>query len=73
MVLWGGAILLSLLQAWRSLWTTGFGISWSYAEGAVNGNRVNATIYYVLSQSPSLVLSTTSESKRAELNVCIMI
>jgi hypothetical protein len=35
----------------------------------VNGNRVNATIYYVLSQSPSLVLSTTSESKRAELNV----
>lgn len=55
-------------EAWRSLWTTGFGISWSYAEGAVNGNRVNATIYYVLTQAASHLLSTASDTKRAELN-----
>ncbi|XP_023319855.1 uncharacterized protein KIAA2013 homolog [Eurytemora carolleeae] len=54
-------------EAWRKLWTTGFGISWSYAEGAVNGNRVNATIYYVLSHSPSLLLHNTPQYKMTEL------
>ena len=34
---------------WRELWTTGFGISHSMADGAVNGDRINATMYYVLS------------------------
>ena len=38
------------LKIWRSLWTTGFGISHSMAEDVVNGAQVNATIYYVLSQ-----------------------
>lgn len=33
------------------LWTTGFGISESKANEAVNGDRINATIYYVLSNS----------------------
>jgi len=46
-------------EVWAQLWTSGFGISHSYAENAVNGGRVNATIYYVLSHSPSLLESNT--------------
>ena len=41
------------LKIWKSLWTTGFGISHSMADDAVNGVKVNATIYYVLSQTPT--------------------
>ena len=41
------------LKIWKSLWTTGFGISHSMADEAVNGAKVNATIYYVLSQAPT--------------------
>jgi len=41
------------LTIWKSLWTTGFGISHSMADAAVNGVKVNATIYYVLSQTPT--------------------
>jgi len=33
------------LKIWKSLWTTGFGISHSMADEAVNGAKVNATIY----------------------------
>merc|ERR1719507_1406685 len=55
-------------EVWRNLWTSGFGISWSYAEDAINGDRINATIYYVLSQSPTPLHSgQTSEGKRSEL------
>ena len=55
-------------EVWRKLWTSGFGISYSYAENAINGDRINATIYYVLSHSPTLLDSThTSASMRAEL------
>ena len=46
-------------EVWAQLWTSGFGISHSYAENAVNGGRVNATIYYVLSHSPSILESNT--------------
>ena len=55
-------------EVWSSLWTSGFGISWSFAEDAINGDRVNATMYYVLSQSPTPLHSgETSEGKRTEL------
>lgn len=55
-------------DVWRKLWTSGFGISYSYAENAINGERINATIYYVLSHSPTLLDSThTSAAKRSEL------
>ena len=55
-------------EVWRKLWTSGFGISHSYAENAINGDRINATIYYVLSHSPTLLDSTlTSSSMRSEL------
>lgn len=40
-------------QTWNDLWTSGFGISYSKAEDALNGDLINATAYYVLSNSPS--------------------
>lgn len=56
-------------KTWRSLWTTGFGISHSMAEEAVNGGQVNATIYYVLSQTPTPLHSAkpVDQSRKAEL------
>ena len=55
-------------RVWQDLWTSGFGISWSYADDAINGDRVNATMYYVLSQSPTPLHSgQTYEGKRSEL------
>ena len=41
------------ISIWKRLWTTGFGISHSMAEEAVNGLQINATTYYVLSQVPT--------------------
>ncbi|XP_032527238.1 uncharacterized protein KIAA2013 homolog [Danaus plexippus] len=35
---------------WQGLWETGFYISDSKAEGVINGDRINATIYAILSQ-----------------------
>lgn len=40
-------------QVWQGLWYTGFYISDSKAEGIINGDRINATIYAVLSQARS--------------------
>lgn len=37
-------------QIWKNLWLTGFEISSSLAEDSINGDRINATIYAVLSQ-----------------------
>ena len=53
------------IGVWKDLWTTGFGISHSMAESAVNGAQINATMYYVLSQSPTPLhsLQTTSEQR----------
>lgn len=36
---------------WNSLWQTGFSISPSKAENALNGDKINATIYNVLSHT----------------------
>jgi hypothetical protein len=41
------------IKVWQALWTTGFAISHSMAEDAVNGGQINATIYYVLSHVPT--------------------
>lgn len=38
-------------SAWNNLWQTGFYISPSKAENALNGNKINATMYQVLSHS----------------------
>ena len=37
-------------NAWKDLWSTGFYISPSRAANALNGDKINATMYYVLSQ-----------------------
>ena len=39
-------------QAWNSLWQSGFGISESKADGSLNGDLINGTFYYILSQTP---------------------
>ncbi|XP_022184479.2 uncharacterized protein KIAA2013 homolog [Nilaparvata lugens] len=39
----------SHIDVWRNLWSTGFYISYSKAANAINGDLINATIYYVLS------------------------
>jgi len=49
---------------WNTLWTTGFGISHSMAESAINGAQINATMYYVLSQSPTPLHSLETSSER---------
>jgi hypothetical protein len=38
------------INVWQSIWETGFEISTSKAENALNGDRINATMYAVLSQ-----------------------
>merc|ERR1719500_2025797 len=61
-------LLDSHTSVWRKLWTTGFGISHSYAEGAINGERINATMYYVLSQTPTPLHSAhTTAGMKSEL------
>lgn len=37
---------------WQSYWYTGLRISDSMAVGAINGHKINSTLYYVLSQVP---------------------
>jgi hypothetical protein len=41
-------------RVWQGLWFTGFYISDSKADGVINGDRINATIYTILSQVRSL-------------------
>lgn len=36
-------------SSWNKLWKTGLTISQSKASGALNNDRINATVYYVLS------------------------
>ncbi|KAH8255731.1 hypothetical protein KR038_009292 [Drosophila bunnanda] len=38
------------IDVWTDLWATGFTISTSKAENSLNGDRINATMYAVLSQ-----------------------
>ncbi|KAK3597582.1 hypothetical protein CHS0354_030125 [Potamilus streckersoni] len=38
---------------WSKLWESGFSISSSKAVGAINGDKINSTMYYVLSNVPS--------------------
>lgn len=57
------------IQVWNNLWKTGFSISSSKAAGAINGDRVNATIYYVVSnvRSPFYEESEGLTTKRFNL------
>ncbi|XP_015510287.1 uncharacterized protein KIAA2013 homolog [Neodiprion lecontei] len=38
---------------WQSYWHAGIRISNSKAKGAINGHKINSTMYYVLSQVPA--------------------
>ena len=40
----------SHISVWHQLWSTGISISYSKAADAINGDQINATMYYVLSQ-----------------------
>lgn len=41
------------VNAWQQLWSTGISISNSKAKDSLNGDKINATMYYVLSNVPS--------------------
>ena len=43
------------IHVWQNLWRTGLSISFSKAAEAINGDRINATLYYVLSNVRSLI------------------
>ncbi|XP_017858222.1 PREDICTED: uncharacterized protein KIAA2013 homolog [Drosophila arizonae] len=64
------------INVWTDLWATGFTISTSKAENSLNGDRINATMYAVLSQvrsfefedtSSGLFGSSSSTGKREEI------
>ncbi|CAL1543408.1 unnamed protein product [Lymnaea stagnalis] len=54
-------------RVWGKLWFSGFSISNSKATGALNGDRINKTIYYVLSNAPAPLhnVRSTPEDKLA--------
>lgn len=55
-------------KVWNSLWNTGFEISTSKADDAINGDRINATIYAVLSHVRSLEFENSrTPQERAEI------
>lgn len=49
-------------NAWQQSWSTGISISYSKAKDALNGDKINATMYYVLSNVRSPVHEETSEA-----------
>lgn len=56
------------INVWNTLWESGFQISTSMADGVINGDQINATIYNVLSHVRSFDFEqNTSEKLRAEI------
>lgn len=56
-------------HVWGKLWYSGFSISHSKASGAINGDRINRTLYYVLSNAPAPlhnVMSTAQDKANIE-------
>lgn len=50
------------------LWESGFGISHSKAVGALNADKINTTIYYVLSNVPAPLHDlTVTSTERTEI------
>ncbi|CAI9723504.1 Hypothetical predicted protein [Octopus vulgaris] len=56
---------------WSKLWESGISISHSKAANALNGHKINATMYYVLSNvlSPMHDFSTSDESRSEVLSI----
>lgn len=50
---------------WENLWSTGFSISTSKASDVLNGDLINATMYYVLSSVRALSYETPSSTSLA--------
>ncbi|GFV17616.1 uncharacterized protein KIAA2013 homolog [Trichonephila clavipes] len=46
------------VEAWKKLWHSGFTISISRALGALNGDKINATLYYMMSNSRDFMSET---------------
>ncbi|RWS16263.1 hypothetical protein B4U79_11829 [Dinothrombium tinctorium] len=64
------------VEAWHNLWKSGFGISHSKAEGSVNGDFINATLYYILSQKSAFaddidIFTPTSLVEHARTNALL--
>ncbi|EDV57397.1 uncharacterized protein KIAA2013 homolog [Drosophila erecta] len=55
------------IDVWTDLWATGFTISTSKAEHSLNGDRINATMYAVLSQVRSFEFEETGGSKKEDI------
>ncbi|EDW87307.1 uncharacterized protein KIAA2013 homolog [Drosophila yakuba] len=55
------------IDVWTDLWATGFTISTSKAENSLNGDRINATMYAVLSQVRSFEFEETGGSKKEDI------
>lgn len=48
-------------EAWSRLWQSRFGLSFSKAQGVINGDSINSTIYYILSQKAALPTETFTD------------
>ncbi|XP_046367670.1 uncharacterized protein KIAA2013 homolog [Haliotis rufescens] len=64
----GKLLLQEHTRVWASLWQSGFGISYSKAGGALNGDKINSTIYFVLSNVPA-PLHDPSTTKAQRINI----
>lgn len=58
------------IQAWENIWESGFGISNSLASGAMNGNQLNGSIYFLLTnqRAPMLEVSKISEDDKTAID-----
>ncbi|PVD33839.1 hypothetical protein C0Q70_05100 [Pomacea canaliculata] len=54
---------LNHMRVWGKLWESGFSLSYSKASGVLNGDKINRTIYYILSNVPA-PMHDASTSKR---------
>lgn len=60
------------IEAWGNLWRSGFGISNSLALGAMNGDQINGTIYYLLSntRAPSIEIDSHIPEAKYQMERC---
>jgi hypothetical protein len=62
----------SHISVWHDLWSTGVSISYSKAADSINGDQINATMYYVLSQVRAPIYEQISKQQRAELEKVLL-
>jgi hypothetical protein len=67
-----GKLRDSHVAVWQQLWSTGFSISYSKAADAINGDKINATMYYVLSQVRSSLHEHITPQQRTELEKILL-